>query len=96
MHEVRDFPYLSHWFLTSLITDALTDSLAPIIIGAAPPANSSLSNAPCMYVRRHIDYAGPPCLPNLAVTRVKQKAIAKGTVDDLLVIGSSDGSSPDV
>ena len=49
-----------------------------------------------MYVHGRIDHGGPACLANLAATRVKRKAVAKGTVDDPLLIGSSEGSSSDV
>ena len=79
-----------------MIADALTDSLSSVIIGAAPPVDSNLSHAPHMYVRGHIDHGEPVCLANLAMTQVKRKAIAKGTVDDPLLIGSSEGLSPDV
>ncbi|KAF8440919.1 hypothetical protein L210DRAFT_870522, partial [Boletus edulis BED1] len=51
-----------------LITDPLTDLLSPVIIGAPPPADSNLQNALYMYVCGYINYEGPPCLPNLAVT----------------------------
>ncbi|KAF8131917.1 hypothetical protein EV363DRAFT_1135959, partial [Boletus edulis] len=46
-----------------LITEALTSSALPVIIGAAPPADSGFSNAQQMFADGSIDFEGPVCLP---------------------------------
>ena len=52
---------------------ALDNSQQPVIIGAAPPADSGHARAQQIYADGTIDYNGPHCLPpSKAATRIKK------------------------
>ncbi|KAF8121400.1 hypothetical protein EV363DRAFT_1186188 [Boletus edulis] len=68
---------------------ALTSSALPVIIGAAPPADSGFSNAQQMFADGSINFEGPVCLPpSKAAMQIKCCPIqrARATADDPIVI----------
>ncbi|KAH0826215.1 hypothetical protein J3R83DRAFT_5664, partial [Lanmaoa asiatica] len=72
---------------------ALQESQSPVIIGAAPHADSQEENAQRMYYDGSVDFEGPARLPpNNARTRIKPRKThtSKGTADDAIILSSEE------
>jgi hypothetical protein len=80
-----------------MMTGALSEFNAPVVVGAALPADSQRAKALQMYSNGTIDYNGLSCLPpcSAAATRIKQKPtrVPKYTPGDPIVIGSGSEDS---
>lgn len=72
-------------------TGAIAEFNAPVVIGAAPPADSERAKAQRMFGNGTLDFDGLERIHNVnaAATRIKQRQVAKATAGDPIIIASS-------